>query len=314
MLKFSFMENTGSTILIVDDDYEIREMISDFLRDNESYNILEAENGKEALEILKNNKTDLVISDINMPEMKGFDLLKEVKERFPLIKRVLITAYNVEDYLNLALKYDIGNIFVKTAPFNFSEFSSIISNLLNGDIFGLSHYFDASVPIKELKIRSSRSLDKDAELIINQIGPIDQPKRLELVIVELLTNAIFYGIRNEIPDKKEFWSHDFLLPEKQAIKVCVARDDQKYAISVSDLGGRLKKYDILYWLNRQISRNQDGLPLGLYDSHGRGFFIVRKYIDRLIVNIDQTHRTEIIIINYFSRVYKGYKPLYINEI
>lgn len=308
------MKNTGSTILIVDDDYEIRGMISDFLRDSESYNVLEAENGKEALEILKNNKTDLVISDINMPGMKGFDLLKEVKERFPLIKRVLITAYNVEDYLNLALKYDIGNIFVKTAPFNFSEFSSIIAYLLNGDIFGLSHYFDESVPIKELKIRSSRSLDKDAELIINQIGPIDQPKRLELVIVELLTNAIFYGIRNEIPDKKEFWSHDFLLPEKQAIQVSVARDDQKYAISVSDLGGRLKKFDILYWLNRQISLNQDGLPLGLYDSHGRGFFIVRKYIDRLIINIDQTRRTEIIIINYFSRVYQGYKPLYINEI
>ena len=114
----------------------------------------------------------------------------------------MITAYNVEDYLNLALKYDIGNIFVKTAPFNFSEFSSIIAYLLNGDIFGLSHYFDESVPIKEMKIRSSRSLDKDAELIIDQIGPIDQPKRLELVIVELLTNAIFYGIRNEIPDKR----------------------------------------------------------------------------------------------------------------
>ncbi len=308
------MQKTGSTILIVDDDYEIREMISDFLRDSEGYDVLEAENGKQALDILKSNKTDLVISDINMPGMKGFDLLKEVRDRFPLVKRVLITAYNVEDYLNLALKYDIGNIFVKTAPFNFSEFSSIISYLLNGDIFGLSHYFDDSIPIKKMKIRSSKSLDRDAELIIGQIGPIDQPKRVELVIVELLTNAIFYGIRNEVPDKKELWSHDFLLPEEQAIQVSVARDDQKYAISISDLGGRLKKYDILYWLNRQISRNQDGLPLGLYDSHGRGFFIVRKYIDRLIINIDQARRTEIIIINYFSRVYKGYKPLYINEI
>lgn len=308
------MQKSGSTILIVDDDFEIREMISDFLRDSEGYDVLEAENGLDALEILKRKKTDLVISDINMPGMKGFDLLKEVRDSFPLVKRVLITAYNVEDYLNLALKYDIGNIFVKTAPFNFSEFSSIISYLLNGDIFGLSHYFDDSTSIKKMKIRSSKCLDRDAELIIDQIGPIDQPKRVELVIVELLTNAIFYGIRNEVPDKKELWSHDFLLPEEQAIQVSVARDNQKYAISISDLGGRLKKYDILYWLNRQISRNQDGLPLGLYDSHGRGFFIVRKYIDRLIINIDQARRTEIIIINYFSRVYKGHKPLYINEI
>ncbi|HEX3020473.1 MAG TPA: response regulator [Chitinispirillaceae bacterium] len=308
------MQKPSSSILIVDDEYEIREMISDYLRDSENYTVLEAESGPQALEILNNNKIDLVISDINMPGMKGFDLLKEIREKFPLVKRVLITAYDVENYLNMALKYDIGNIFVKTAPFNFSEFSSIISYLLNGDIFGLSHYFDESVSIKEIKIHSPKCLDKDAEAIIDQIGPIDQPRRLELVIVELLTNAIFYGIRNEMPDKKELWSHDFFLPDEQAIQVAVARDDEKYAISVSDPGGRLKKYDILYWLNRQISRNQDGLPLGLYDSHGRGFFIVRKYIDRLIINIDQARRTEIIIMNYFSRVYKGYKPLYINEI
>lgn len=301
-------------ILVVDDEYEIREMITDFLRDAECFTVFEAENGAQALELLEKNQIDLVLSDINMPGMKGFDLLKEIKDRFPSIKRVLITAYNVEDYLNLALKYDIGNIFVKTSPFNFSEFSSIINCLLNGEIFGLSNYFDKDIPIKKLKINSSKSLDKDAERIISQIGFIEQPKRLELVIVELLTNAIFYGIRNEIPDQKELWSHDFQLPDEQAIEVCVARDSEKYAISISDLGGRLKKSDILYWLNRQISRNQDGLPLGLYDSHGRGFFIVRKYIDRLIINIDQTHRTEVIIINYFYGAYKGFKPLYINEI
>ncbi len=50
------------------------------------------------------------------------------------------------------------------------------------------------------------------------------------------------------------------------------------------------------------------------DSHGRGLFIARKYIDRLIVNIDQKRKTEIIIINYFENTYKGFKPLYINEI
>lgn len=308
------MQKAKSTILVVDDDLEIREMISDFLEGNELYTVLQAESGKRALELLNQNKIDLIISDINMPEMKGFDLLKEVRDKYPLTKRVLITAYNVEDYLTLAMKYDIGNIFVKTAPFNFSEFSSIINYLLHGDIFGLTHYFENTVPIKKLKINSSKNLDKDAEKIINEIGTIDQPKRLELVIVELLTNAIFYGIRNELPDKKECWSHDFLLPDEQAILVQVARDSEKYAISISDIGGRLKKYDILYWLHRQISRNNEGLPLGLYDSHGRGFFIVRKYIDRLIINIDQSRRTEVIIINYFSRVFKGYKPLHINEI
>lgn len=71
---------------------------------------------------------------------------------------------------------------------------------------------------------------------------------------------------------------------------------------------------MLYWLNRQNSRDQNGLPVGLYDSHGRGLFIARRYIDRLIINIDKARRTEVIIINYYSDTFKGHKPLYINEI
>lgn len=304
-----------ATILVVDDEYEIREMISDYLRDEEGYTVFDAESGAKALEILSNNShIDMVLSDINMPEMKGFDLLKEVKERYPSIKRILITAYNVEDYLELALKYDIGNIFVKTTPFNFDELSSALEKLLKNDIFGLTQYFKSSVKMSQYKITTSKNLDKDAEKITTFIGEKERAHRLELVLVELFTNAIFYGIRNEAPDRKELWAHDFVLPDEQAIIVTVASDSEKYAISVCDNGGRLKKSDMLYWLHRQASRDTNGLPLGIYDSHGRGLFIARKYIDRLIVNIDQKRKTEIIIINYFENTYKGYKPLYINEI
>jgi CheY-like chemotaxis protein/anti-sigma regulatory factor (Ser/Thr protein kinase) len=304
-----------ATILVVDDEYEIREMISDYLRDEEGYTVFDAESGAKALEVLANNAhIDMVLSDINMPEMKGFDLLKEVKERYPSIKRILITAYNVEDYLELALKYDIGNIFVKTTPFNFNELSSALEKLLKNDIFGLTQYFKSSVKMSQYKITTSKNLDKDAEKITTFIGEKERAHRLELVLVELFTNAIFYGIRNEAPDRKELWAHDFVLPDEQAIIVTVASDSEKYAISVCDNGGRLKKSDMLYWLHRQASRDTNGLPLGIYDSHGRGLFIARKYIDRLIVNIDQKRKTEIIIINYFENTYKGYKPLYINEI
>jgi CheY-like chemotaxis protein/anti-sigma regulatory factor (Ser/Thr protein kinase) len=304
-----------ATILVVDDEFEIREMISDYLRDEEGYTVFDAESGAKALEVLANNShIDMVLSDINMPEMKGFDLLKEVKERYPSIKRILITAYNVEDYLELALKYDIGNIFVKTTPFNFNELSSALEKLLNNDIFGLTQHFKSSVKMSQYKITTSKNLDKDAEKITNFIGEKERAHRLELVLVELFTNAIFYGIRNEAPDRKELWAHDFVLPDEQAIIVTVASDSEKYAISVCDNGGRLKKSDMLYWLHRQASRDTNGLPLGIYDSHGRGLFIARKYIDRLIVNIDQKRKTEIIIINYFENTYKGYKPLYINEI
>ncbi|MCU0609100.1 MAG: hypothetical protein MUF22_04955, partial [Chitinispirillaceae bacterium] len=88
----------------------------------------------------------------------------------------------------------------------------------------------------------------------------------------------------------------------------------KYGISISDEGGRLKKSDVLYWMNRQIARDGKGLPVGLFDLHGRGLFIARRYIDRLVVNVARDLRTEVIIINYYDKVFYGYKPLYINEI
>jgi CheY-like chemotaxis protein/anti-sigma regulatory factor (Ser/Thr protein kinase) len=308
------MDGVDSSILVVDDDVEIRELISDYLADHEGYKVITAENGRKALELLKRKKIDLVLSDINMPEMKGFDLLKEIKEKHPKIKRVLITAYNVEDYLELALKHDIGNIFVKTTPFNFQELSAILSRLLRNDIFGLHNYFSGTTELVLYKIRDSKTLENDAEKIVRIIGDSERSKRLELVIVEILTNAIFYGVRNESGNEKERWNANVTLSDDRAIIVSVAKDAEKYAISVTDDGGRLKKSDVLYWLNRQISKDDRGLPLGVFDTHGRGLFIARKYIDRLIVNIDQDRRTEVIIINYFKDTYKGYKPLYINEI
>lgn len=308
-------KNTNHTILVVDDEPEIRGLIADFLGDDEGYTVLTANDGLDALEnILPNNKVDLIISDINMPRMKGFDLLNHVRESYPHIKRVLITAYNVEDYFELALKHDVGNIFVKTTPFNFKELSTILVNLITSDIFGAERYMGPNFITKEFTINRGDTLEDSACEIIKSLPPLKEIKRLELVLVELFTNAIFYGIRKEKPDRKETWVHDFELSQEEAIQVKVLHDEKKYAISITDGGGRLKKQDVLYWLHRQISKDKNGLPLGIMDSHGRGFFIARKYIDRLLININKNIRTEVIIINYYKDLYCGFKPLYINEI
>lgn len=310
------MDNSEITILVVDDEPEIRDLIADFLEDDEGYKIITAEDGIDALEnALPNNKVDLIISDINMPRMKGFDLLNRVKEDYPEIKRVLITAYNVEDYLELAMEHDIGNIFVKTTPFNFEELSIMLKNLLNNDIFGAYRYFSGDPEKKTFVLRTGEGLDIAASEVVSWLPTdVKNARKLELVLVELFTNAIFYGIRGEAPDKKECWNHDFILGEDESIKVTVLKDSEKYAISVVDKGGKLKKRDVLYWLHRQIGTDESGLPLGIMDSHGRGFFIARKYIDRLLINIESGEKTEIIIINYFNDQYSGFKPLYINEI
>lgn len=303
------------TILVVDDEPEIRSLIADFLEDDEGYKVLTAEDGVDALEnVLPHNNVDLVLSDINMPRMKGFELLNEVRTLYPDIKRVLITAYNVEDYFELAMKHDVGNIFVKTTPFNFSELSTVLKNLLTNDIFGAERYMNKDFDMKTFMVTRGDALQKSSDEVIACLPAAVEIKKLELVLVELLTNAVFYGIRGEPPERKETWNHDFELSEKEAIQITALWDDKKYAIAIEDKGGRLKKQDVLYWLNRQIGKDERGLPLGIMDSHGRGLFIARKYIDRILINIAANERTEIIIINYYNEEYSGFKPLYINEI
>ncbi|MBD3322576.1 MAG: response regulator [Chitinivibrionales bacterium] len=302
-------------VLVVDDEPEMRSFIADYLRDMAGYTVAEAESGADALDnVLPGERFDIVLSDINMPGMKGFELLKIVREQYPDMKRVLITAYNVEDYLELAMKYDVGNIFIKTIPFNFEELVVLMESLLRNNIFGLKKHFSHPEAHHSFTIRKGDSLEDDARRIVKTLPEPEKHKKLELCLFEVLTNAVFYGIRNEPPDKKEEWTFNFELSDEEAISVTAMYDDKKHGIAILDNGGRLKKNDVLYWLHRQLTPGTEGVPVGLYDSHGRGFFIARKYIDRVIVNIERDKRTEIILMNYRANQYSGYKPLYINEI
>lgn len=309
------MKHAEITLLVVEDDPQMRSMLADYLGEMEGYTVYVAVDGLDALEnVLSKRRVDLVLSDINMPHMKGFELLAKVRELYPDIKRMLITAYNVEDYFELAMKYDVGNIFVKTSPFGFAELSATIENLLTGDIFGLQRYFGDGVPMSKLTVRSGENLHADARRIMSLVPPGADEQKLELVLVEILTNAVFYGVRCEAPDDRGSWQHRFELSDDEAVEVSVMSDREKYGISVVDSGGRLKKSDILYWLNRQVSTDERGLPMGVFDTHGRGLFIARRYIDRLVVNIDRNRKTEVIVLNHYGQLYEGYKPLYINEI
>ena len=98
----------SSTILLVEDNVEMREYLSSILTD---YNLIEAENGVEALEILKNNTIDALVTDYMMPKMDGYELIERVKEKqytFPILvitaradvkSKLNVLALGIDDYL-----------------------------------------------------------------------------------------------------------------------------------------------------------------------------------------------------------------------
>ncbi len=80
-------------VLIVDDEAELLLSIRAGFTHYDDFQIMTAKNGREALDIIENNKIDLVVTDLRMPEMDGVELLAAMSESFPEIPSIVMTAF-----------------------------------------------------------------------------------------------------------------------------------------------------------------------------------------------------------------------------
>jgi CheY-like chemotaxis protein/anti-sigma regulatory factor (Ser/Thr protein kinase) len=292
-------------VLIVDDDKTICRVLYDLFC-SQGYNVRTAENGIVAVTEIEAKIPDLVISDIQMPLMDGFELFRILEERFPTVKHILMTSYDVDSYISSVREHNIGNVIVKGAGFSLEEISTYVKSLLTGDIFGLSRFFPGS-DIKSLSIQSYAQT-KDVVAAISQLSVGDRTIYLEIAIDELVSNAFFHGVLQMTGVPRELWSEVFVVPAEKAVKVSWAVDNYKIGVAVEDPQGNLKKEAALKWLD-----NYRDETLG--EEHGRGLMLVRRLIDRLIINIDPGKRTECIIIQYHdSNKNTNSKPLLIHEL
>jgi len=106
---------TDIKILTVDDMATMRRIIKSILNQLGYHNVDEAENGKDALAKLKQNKYDLVLLDWNMPEMDGITLLKEIRNDPQLkdIPVIMVTAEAKKENVLLAIQSGANNYIVK---------------------------------------------------------------------------------------------------------------------------------------------------------------------------------------------------------
>jgi CheY-like chemotaxis protein/anti-sigma regulatory factor (Ser/Thr protein kinase) len=296
------------SILIVDDELAIRTMLSDFLED--TYEVLTAENGETGLALCKERPFNMVISDVNMPVMKGPEFLHEVKKILPDAAVALITAYNVDTYIHTARMYDICNIIPKTSPFNFNELGLLIEGLLTRNIFGLARYLlPEHTMLQNYCVRSSREAKTVREAATAMFaGKLGDAGNMKLILDEIITNAIYHA--PALPDGTEKYREfaEVKLTPDEFVHLECGYDAEKYGISVVDNMGRLTKETVLHRIDRQITGE------GILDDSGRGIHMSRLFSDRMIINIAPKRKTEIIFMNYFSHKYRGYKPLYINQL
>ena len=98
-------------ILFVDDETQILRSITRLFMDTE-YEVITAESGAEALNILENNKVDVIVSDMKMPKMTGYELLSQVKIRYPNIVRIILSGFSDERIVFDALQKNIAKLYI----------------------------------------------------------------------------------------------------------------------------------------------------------------------------------------------------------
>ena len=116
-----------SRILVVDDEESIREFLEIMLK-KEGYEVTTAEDGAKAKEILTKKSFDMIISDMQMPNVTGIELLRHVRESYPDICFMIITAFGTTETAVEAMK--LGAYDYLTKPFKIDEVRLNIANAL----------------------------------------------------------------------------------------------------------------------------------------------------------------------------------------
>lgn len=104
-------------ILYLEDEKNIRENIAKTLEILAS-KVFAVENVEETVDILKNNRIDIIISDINLPKINGLDFIKKVRKMDYYIPVILLSAYTEKNYLLEATKLKLVDYLVKPIDFN----------------------------------------------------------------------------------------------------------------------------------------------------------------------------------------------------
>ncbi len=298
------------TILIVDDSQVIRKVI-DYMLKAHNYSIIHAVNGLEALKVLENKKIDFIITDINMPEIGGFDLISRLKKLGLDLPYIMITDSDINKYLELAIKYNVGNILSK--PIEKTELLHTVYKLLNHkSLFGLSNYLNCQAEnLKTIYIDNSKQCDESVSQIVNHAKSAGMESEflpsLKLILSEMAINALYHPHGFE---KKKKEGESIKLKEGDKIEVQFGKDDNRFGVSITDFEGKLTKLGVLQTFKEFVDNNNRLMkalekgedPSTFMKDSGRGLQMAREMSNEYYFNIRVNKLTQIIILIWMKKI------------
>ena len=137
-------------LLLVDDEPGIRESVQAYLEDNDGWNVIAASNADEAWQSIESQTPDLIISDIMMPEVNGYEFLAKLKEdpRYRSIPVVFLTARGMTS--DRIQGYEAGCDAYLSKPFDPEELEAIVKNLLSKTPAAVGGSGDGSAELEKI--------------------------------------------------------------------------------------------------------------------------------------------------------------------
>ncbi len=201
------------TILIVDDNEKIRKLMEIYLK-REGYNVLHADNGEKALEVLYANTADLIVADIMMPEMDGYELTQSLRDANYIIPILMVTAKDT--FPDKKKGFELGADDYLTKPVDMEELVLHVKALL-----------------RRSKISSDRQItvgnivfDYESLEIRTPGETIELPKKEFYLLYKLLSYPKKIFTRQELMD--DIWGLDSEADER-TVDVHIKRLREKFA-------------------------------------------------------------------------------------
>lgn len=181
-----------ATILIVEDDKNTRLLTSARLKSY--YTVKEAEDGAQALEILDHEHIDLIIADIQMPNMNGYELVKELREAGSTVPVIMLTA--MHSFEDKKIGFTSGTDDYMTKPINYEELLWRIKALLRRSNIANDH----KIVIGDLILNSSTYIIKKGS------EEIELAKKEFDLLYKLLSYPGMIFTKAQLMD--EIWGYD----------------------------------------------------------------------------------------------------------
>lgn len=186
------------TIMFVDDEKQILRALNRLFMDS-PYETVFMESGEDALAYMLHTPVNLVVSDIRMPGMNGFDFLRHVKEKHPATMRVALSGYTDSRVIYKALEENVAKMYM-FKPWDNRELLSTIDKMFQLEevledkkIMDLINNIDDLPTIPDLYIRIKAMIQEDED--VEKIAKLIEADQASTAKILRIANSAFYGAK-----------------------------------------------------------------------------------------------------------------------